>query len=109
MSDDAIMRFTRLVLFQAQQDHAQELVVASSAVGGSPIKYKVSGTWHDFSPPPSEIMPEVVAELARLAEATEGRFPKEGSIDEAFSGIRLRWKFRMPSAGAACVLTPIQE
>jgi hypothetical protein len=54
MSDDAIMRFTRLVLFQAQQDNAQELVVASSAVGGSPIRYKVGGAWHDFSPPPSE-------------------------------------------------------
>jgi type II secretory ATPase GspE/PulE/Tfp pilus assembly ATPase PilB-like protein len=100
-------QFTLLVLFQAQQDRATELVIVPTTGGG--IRYKVDGTWRDFSPPPAHILPGVVAELGRLAGLPEDAFPQQGIIDMAFSGVRLRWRLQMQSAEAECVLTPITE
>jgi len=109
MTDDPIQQFTRLVLFQAQQDHATELVVAPIAGERSPIRYKVEDTWYDMSPPPAHVLPGVVSELGRLAVFTRRPFPKEGLIDIAFSGVRLRWVVRMASADSDCILTPIEQ
>jgi hypothetical protein len=108
-NDDPIRQFTLLVLFQAQDDHATELVIASSDTNGAAIKYKVGDTWCDMSPPPSHILPDVVDELGKLATFTGGGFPKAGTIDMPFSGIRLRWKIWMASPDAACILNPIQD
>jgi type II secretory ATPase GspE/PulE/Tfp pilus assembly ATPase PilB-like protein len=109
MSEEPIQRFTLLVLFQAQQDHATELTIAAAAAGPSPIRYKVGGTWYDMSAPPAHIMPAVVAELGRMATFTKRPFPKEGLIDVPYSGVRLRWRIRMASAEADCILTPVEE
>ena len=98
-----------MVLFQAQQDHATELVIGTATSGRPPIRYKVEGTWHDWSPPPASIMPGVVAELGRLAAFSQRPFPKEDLIDESFGSVRLRWVPRMASADAECVLTPIEQ
>jgi len=106
---DPIKRFTLLVLLQAQQDRATDLVIASATAERSPIRYKVEGTWYDMSPPPSHILPDVAAELGRLAKLSEGAFPQEGFINMAFSGVRLRWKLKRTSAEAECVLTPNAE
>ena len=106
---DPIRRFTLLVLLQAQQDRATELVIAPTISERTAIRYKVEGTWYDMSPPPFHILPDVVAELGRLAELSEGAFPKNGIIDMAFSGVRLRWRIERTSAEAECVLTPIAE
>jgi hypothetical protein len=54
-------------------------------------------------------MPEVVAELGRLATFTNRPFPKEGLIDVLFGSVRLRWVIRVTSADADCVLTPIEQ
>lgn len=105
---DPIQRFTRLMLLLAQQDHAAELIVAPTACERSPIKYKVADTWHDFSPPPADILPGVIAELARLAAFARRPFPKEGLIDVPFSGVHLRWVIRMANANSDCILTPIE-
>src|SRR5213596_1865310 len=51
MTEESIERFTLLVLFQAQQDHATELAIAPTISGRPPIRYKVEGTWYDMSPP----------------------------------------------------------
>ena len=108
MSNDPIRRFTLLLLFQAQKDNATELVIAPSARdGASAIKYKVGGNWYALSPPPADILPEVVVELGRLAGLSQGVFPTRGTIDVAFSGVRLKWEFLMPRAGSECVLTPV--
>src|SRR6266852_1417995 len=56
MSDNSIKRFTRLLLYSAQGDHATELIVAPSAGTGAPIKYRVGDTWYDLAPPPSHIL-----------------------------------------------------
>ncbi len=108
MNDDPIKRFTRLVLFQAQQDHATELTIAPASGARPPIRYKVGDTWYDLSPPPAHILPDVIAELARLAAFTKKPFPKDGLIDVPYSGVRLRWVIRMKSADADCILTPIE-
>ena len=108
MSEEPIQRFTLLVLFQAQQDHATEMTIGSASNGPSPIRYKVGGTWYDMSPPPAHIMPDVVAELGRLAQFTKRPFPKEGLIDVPCSGVRLRWIIRMASAEADCILTAVE-
>ncbi len=106
MSADPVKHFTLLVLFQAQQDNAEELVIAPSSDQGAAIRYKIGGRWHDFSPPPPHILPGVIAELGKLAAFSEPAFPKEGTIDVPFSGIRLRWEIRQSAADGECVLTP---
>src|SRR5260370_24712638 len=58
MNHDPIKRFTLLVLCQAQQDRATELVVAPTDSERAAIRYKVDGTWYDMAPPPSHILPE---------------------------------------------------
>lgn len=108
MNNDPIKRFTLLVLFQAQQDRATELAVSPTAETRGPIRYKIEGRWYDMSPPPPHILPELVAELGRMADFTRGPFPKEGIIDVSFSGIRLRWVARMASPESGVVLTPIE-
>jgi hypothetical protein len=107
MSDDPIKRYALLVLFQAQQDHATELVIGAGECDGPPIKYKVDDIWYDMSQPPAEILAAVVEEVQRLAALADGAFPREGAVDVAFSGVRLAWKVQIASLGAACVLTPI--
>lgn len=107
MSENPVRRFTMLLLFQAQQDKATELVIAPCAHEGAPaIKYKVGKNWYALSPPPEHILAEVVAELGRLACLSQGVFPTEGMIDVPFSGVRLKWAFHVPRAGAECVLKP---
>lgn len=109
MTDGPIQRFTHLLLFGAQQDHATELVVAPAASDRSPIRYKVEDTWYDWSPPPAHILLAVVAELGRLAAFTRRPFPKEGLINVAYSGVRLRWFIRMASADGDIILTPVEQ
>jgi hypothetical protein len=108
MSDNPITRFTLLLLFQAQQDHATELTIAPAIGERAPIRYKVQGNWYDFSPPPEQILPEVVAALERLAAFAHRPFPREGPIDVAYSGVRLHWIIRMASPQSDCVLTPVE-
>ncbi len=109
MNEEPIKRFTLLVLLQAQQDHATELTIGPASRGRPPIRYKVRGTWYDMSPPPAQIMPDVVAELGRLAGFTHRPFPREGLIDVLCGSVRLRWVIRVTSADADCVLTPIEQ
>ena len=105
MNNKPIQQMALLILFQAQQDQASELVIASSLAADSPVRCKVGNAWHDFAPPPAHIMPNLVAELGRLASLPDGPFPKEGIINVPFAGVQLSWKLRMASA-ESCELTP---
>ena len=107
MSEDPITRFTLLLLFQAQQDHATELTIPAPGGEPAPIRYKVRDQWYDLSPPPENILPSVVATLAEMAGLTDKPFPREGLIDVPFGGRHLRYALRMASADAECVLAPI--
>ena len=105
----AIERFIRLILLQAQQDRATELVIAPVSDGGTPIRYKVGAIWHEMSPFPSHIRPGVVAELGRMAELPEGPFPREGILRLAFGKAQVRWRVRIKDMEDDCELKRLTE
>ena len=107
MTDAPIRRFTLLLLHQAQNDRATEVVLGPPHQGTIPIRYRVEGKSYDVSPPPAQIVPDVLAEIARLTGSPDGVYPMDGNIDVDFSGARLRWRVRMEAADGKCVLTPI--
>jgi hypothetical protein len=105
----AIKRYTRLVLLQAWQDRATELVIAPVGAGGTPIRYKVKGTWYSMSPFPVHIRPGVVAELVRMAKLPKGSYPKGGCFTLVFENEPMQWKIKINEAESDCVLTPVDE
>ena len=104
---DPITRFILLVLWQAHEDGAPDLVlgVPHSDGSGTPFRYRVEATWYDMSPFPSHIRPSVVAELERMAGLS--RSVREGILDRTLGGVRLRWRVQMTTPEAECMLTPI--
>ena len=102
-----IRRFITLVLMQAQEDRATELVVgvAPEDGEGTPIKYKVEGSWYDMSPFPSDIRARVVGELGRMAGLRKRQFPQDGVLSVPLTETRLMWTVRIASPTAECVLT----
>ena len=104
-----ITRLTLGILAQAQRDRATELVIDPAIGAGRSVRYRIDDTWHEWSGPPSETVPDVVAELGRLAGFAKRPFPKEAPIDVPYSGVRLRWIIRMTSADGECILTPIEQ
>ena len=108
MSDDPIRRFTLLVLHQAHEDQATQLVIGPTCHGEMAIRYRVGDQLCELSPPPAHIIPAVIAEIGRLAGSREGMFPIDGNIDVAYSGHRLRWRVTMASKDAECILTPVE-
>lgn len=106
---DAFRRFLWLVLLQAREDCAIELVIRSAEGKETPINYKIDGTWYAMSRFPSCIRPGVVDELARLANLPEGPFPKEGVLVVDAGETQLQWKVVVRGAAAACLFTPTGE
>ena len=103
--ESAVRRFIHLVLFQAQQDGATELVIgAAPESGDTPIRYKVEDSWYDMGPFPSHVRPDVIAELARIAKLPVGRFPNEGVLDVRFGDVQLKWIVGMTTADGECML-----
>ena len=101
-----IKRFITLVLMQAQQDCATELIIGSAhANGDTPIRYKVEGSWHDLTPFPSHIRSRVVSELGRMAGLPSGQFPQDGVLAMSLEETQLLWRVRIASPDAECILT----
>ena len=109
MSEEPITRFTLLVLFQADQDHATDLTIPATGSAAVPIRYKVRGKWYDLSPPPEHILPGIVAVLSELAGLSDKPFPREGLIDVPYGGRHLRWVIRIASPDADCVLARVEQ
>jgi hypothetical protein len=109
MSDDVIMRTTKQILFQAQQDQATELVVSSSPRAGAAVRYKVGENWYDWASPGSELAHAILGQIGKLASFTNRPFPKEGLIDEKYSGVRLLWVASMASGDGGCTLSPVEQ
>jgi hypothetical protein len=103
---DPIKRFTLLVLLQAQEDRASELIIDCLPEITPRIRYKVLGTWYELSPPPLHIMPGVLREIANMAGLQGEAFPAEGTIDVPLSGTHLRWKVQLSNTDARCVPIP---
>ena len=109
IQNDAIRRFIHLLLFQAQQDAATELVIGVTPEGkDTPIRYKAEGVCYDMSFP-SHIRVGVVAELARLAKLPVGQFPSQGVLDVALKGVHLKWTVGMKSADGDCILVRVND
>jgi hypothetical protein len=106
--DDPLTRYVLMVLYQSQQDQASEVTIGPYRTGEPPVRYKVEGTWHDWSSPDASLASKLIGEVERLAAFPEGPFPREGTIDLAFAETRLRWRAQRPSADSACVLTPLR-
>jgi hypothetical protein len=107
---NAVRRFIHLLLFQAQQDQATELVVGTALpIEDTPVRYKIGDSWYDMSPFPSLIRAEVVAELARMAKLPVGQFPNEGTLDVSFGNVRLRWIVRITGIDEDCTLVRVQD
>ena len=106
---EAVRRFIHLVLFQAQQDGATELVIGVDSAAGTPIRYKVGGAWYEMSPFPSQVRPGVVSELARMANLPAGHIPGEGVVDLSFGEVRLKWTVAIVSAEGECRLERVQK
>ena len=109
MSDNVIERTTKLILFQAQQDRATELVVRSSPGTEAAVRYRVAETWHDWTGPSPELAPEIIGQIGKLAAFTKRPCPKEGLIDVPYSGVRLLWVVRMASTDGDCILSPVEQ
>jgi len=97
----AIKRAALLVLAQAQQDNATDLVMAPAADGGTSIRYKIDGAWHNWAPTGLG-WSLLASELGGLAGVRDAEYPKEGIIYVAYSGVRLRWQIKMRNHSAEC-------
>jgi len=108
--EGVIRRFIHLLLAQAQQDRATEMVIGvASPEAGTPIRYKVEDSWYDLSPFPSHIRPDVISELVRMAKFPREQIPGEGVLDESLGEMRLRWIVAMTSADGECMLARVED
>ena len=99
-----VRSFIILVLVEAHQ--ATELVIGSAPESGDTlIRYKTGDTWRE-SAFPSDKRLSVIAELRRMARLPPAQFPSEGAFSVRLESTRLRWRVRMTSPDAECVLTP---
>jgi hypothetical protein len=105
----AVRRFIHLVLFQAQQDQATDLIVGVASPAGTPIRYKVGDAWYDLSPFPSHIRADFVSEVVRMAKFPAGQIPGGGVLDISFGEVRLRWVVAMTRAEGECTFVRIQD
>ena len=93
-------RWLLTIVAGAQRDGASDLVMERAPGGGTIYRYM----GHNSPPNPSLDWPLVVSELAGLAGVRDAPHPKEGIIYVAYSGVRLRWHFKMASQESECVL-----
>ncbi|HEV2209882.1 MAG TPA: hypothetical protein VG167_13970 [Verrucomicrobiae bacterium] len=103
MNDDAIKRTTKLILFQAQQDHAKELVISNSPGTGAAVRYKVADNWHDWKSPSHELAATIYwrnREIGQVHQTTisEGRLDRRAVFGRSpFMGRengQRRWRLR---------------
>jgi hypothetical protein len=104
---DPIRSFILLVLMEAHQ--ATELIIGSAPDHGDPlIKYKVGNIWRE-SAFPADIRSSVIAELQRMAGLPASQFPSEGGFSVRLETKRLKWRLRLTSPEAECILTHVLE
>jgi len=104
-----IQRFIKLLLDVAQEQGFEEWELCPITTRGTNIRYRVGDTWHEFSDTPEECVPGAIFELGHLAGFLPGTFPKVGVLTLPFMDIRAKWRMRMSSRDANCILTPIHE
>lgn len=110
-ADPSVEIFIRLLLSQAFDDQATELVIggdADAARNSVPIRYRVAGVWYDMHPFPQEIRQRVLDRLWQMAGlAAEGGFPKHGAFTIPVAGRSAEWRVQINSVDSPWVLTPV--
>ena len=110
MAESKIALFIQLVLFQAHQDRATELVIGTDVPNaGTPIRCKVEDTWYDMSPFPSHIRPSVIHELAKMAKFPEGQFLGKGLLEVRSGSVCSKWTVTITSAEGECTLVRVMD
>src|ERR1043166_6302770 len=107
--EDPARIFIRLMLMQAHDHRATELLIGSALAPDSTITEKAGGTSYHLSPLPSDFRSSVTEELARMAALPAGPIPKEGEIFVRPETTQLRWKVRMSSPDGEILLTPLDR
>jgi hypothetical protein len=107
--EDPARIFIRLMLMQAHDHRATELLIGSALAPDSTITEKVGGTSYHLSALPSDFRSSVTEELGRMAALPAGPFPKEGEIFVRPETTQLRWKVRMSSPDGEILLTPLDR
>src|ERR1043166_4400443 len=107
--EDPARIFIRLMLMQAHDHRATELLIGSALAPDSTITEKVGGTSYHLSALPSDFRSSVTEELGRRAALPAGPFPKEGEIFVRPETTQLRWKVRMSSPDGEILLTPLDR
>jgi hypothetical protein len=104
--ENAARIFIRLMLMQAHDHRATELVIGSALAPQTTITEKVGDTCYHVSALPFDFRSSLLDELSRMAAFPVGPFPKEGEIFMRLEATQLRWKVRMTSPDADVLLTP---
>jgi hypothetical protein len=107
---DPIRSFILLLLMDAQQERAAEVVIGVAPEYGrdAPLRYRIGDTWRE-SVFPADIRSLVVDELGRMAGVSEGRGPREGTFSVRLESTRLKWRVRITNPEAECLLTHIED
>jgi len=98
-----VKRAALLVLSQAQRDRAADVAMGPTRDGGTSIRYRIDGAWHDWGTA-GIAWPLMLSELEGLAGIRGAPYPKEGTIYVAYSGVRLRWQINLTSQDNGCLL-----
>ncbi len=106
--DNPARLFIRLMLMQAHEHRATEVVIGSAVAPESTIVEKVGGSSYHVSALPSDFRSNVVDELGRMAALPAGPFPKEREIFVRLETTQLRWKVRMDGPDEI-ILTPLDS
>jgi hypothetical protein len=106
---DPVEVFVRVMLIQAHDHGATELVIGSALAPDTTITEKVDGTDYHVSGLPSDFRSKVLTAITDMAALPTEPFPKEGTIVLHLQTKRLIWKVRMSSPDGDIVLTPSHE
>ncbi len=107
--EDPARIFIRLMLMQAHEHRATEVVIASAVAPESTIVERVGGATYHVSALPAEFRSRILSELSDMAGLPAGPFPKESEILVRLETTELRWKVRMNNPDGEVVLTPFDK
>src|SRR5258705_233606 len=93
--EDPVRVFIRVMLMQAHDHRATELVIGPASAPETTITEKVDGTAYHVSGLPSDFRLKVLTAVTEMAALPAGPFPKEGMIVVRRETKRLIWKVRM--------------
>lgn len=98
-------RLIHVILFQAQQDNATELIIEkASSDGETPVRYKVGQVWHEMPAFPSHIRPNVISQLAVMANLPVGQTTGRGAFALTVGNLRVRWDVEITGRDDECRL-----